>query len=94
VVHHKVKNQTIVFPATPALKVLLPLAAINREYSTAEVVRLRAHLLKIGELFAKDFPYIKLIPASPDTKGRRKARRAAKKATAKARASSSKRRPS
>lgn len=29
---------------------------INREYSTAEVIRLREHLLKVGQQYAKAFP--------------------------------------
>lgn len=81
VVNHKIKNQTIKFPATKVLRVLGEMPAINREYSTEEILRLRQHLLETGKRFAEQFPDLPLLPPIVEKRERRKAHRKARKSS-------------
>jgi hypothetical protein len=75
-----VKKQTIVIPPSRVLSVLEPIPEIFRPYSEAELVRLRDHLLKIGEQFVREFPDKSLIPLSADPRIRKRQRRTGRKA--------------
>jgi hypothetical protein len=77
---HQVPNQTLWIPPTRILEILDRIGVINREYSTAEVIRLRDHLVKQGVLFAKAHPDVKLVPPHSDRRQRRKAHKQARKA--------------
>jgi hypothetical protein len=77
---HRVPKQTLWFPPTRALEILERIGVINREYSTAEVIRLRDVLVEQGKKFAEAHPDVKLIPPHSDPKERRKAHKHARKA--------------
>jgi hypothetical protein len=83
--NHLIRNRgTILMPPSRVLGVIEPLPEISRTYTEAELIRLRDHLLKIGERFVSEFPHIPLILLSDNPTQRRKlrqrARRAAKRA--------------
>ncbi len=80
--NHAVPNQTIFAPHSRILGMLDTIPLINREYPTDEVLRLREHLLKAGEQYAKAFPDIPLIGPHADRNDRRKAHKQARKARA------------
>jgi hypothetical protein len=82
--NHRVPNQTIMIPQSRVLGILTPIPMINREYPTAEVIRLRDHLLKVGAEYSKAFPEVPLLGPEANPRERRKAHRKARKATAKA----------
>jgi hypothetical protein len=77
--NHRMKNQTIRFPRNRTLQMLWPIGAINREFSTAEVIRLRDHLLMVGKKFAEDHPSVPLLPPIEDKRERQKAHRNARR---------------
>lgn len=82
--NHRVPNQTLVVPMNRILQMLNPIPAINREFSTAEVIRLREHLLKAKDDYVRAFPDIPLLGPVQGKRERRRAHSAARKATAKA----------
>lgn len=73
--NNAVRGQTIIMPPTREFRLLEPLPEINILYSEEALIRLREHLLKVGELFVKEYPDIPLIPLSDDPKERRRLRR-------------------
>lgn len=79
----RIRNQTIMIPPSRVLGVLEPIPEIFRPYSEPELSRLREHLLRIGEQFAREFPDIPLIPLSDDPTERRRARRRSRQRAAK-----------
>ena len=76
--NNAVPGQTIIMPPTRAFRVLEPLPEIYLLYSEEALLRLRAHLLKIGEQFVTEFPNTALIPLSDDPSERRRQRRRAR----------------
>ncbi|HEV2097464.1 MAG TPA: hypothetical protein VGR45_00905 [Stellaceae bacterium] len=65
-------------PRNQVLQMLWPIGAINREVSTAEIIRLREHLLEAGKRFIEDNPNVTLLPPIEDKKERQRAHRAAR----------------
>jgi Protein of unknown function (DUF3800) len=91
--NHYVQNrrtptQKIIVPPNRFLASLMSMGAINREYSTPEVLHLREHLLKVGEAYAQAFPDRTLVGPVKDRRKRRKAYRQNRKANAASRPSS------
>lgn len=80
VINSRFKNQKIQFPPSRVLVVLEPIPEIFWRCDEAELLRLREHLLKVGELFIAEYPDIPLIPRSEDSKERRRLRRKARRA--------------
>jgi hypothetical protein len=79
--NNRVKNQTIRIPRNRVLETLWSIGAINCEISTAEILRLRKHLLEEGERFAAANPNVTLLPPIEDKKERQRAHRAARRST-------------
>jgi hypothetical protein len=77
--NHRIENQTIRFPRNRVLQTLWPMGAINRELSTAEIIRLREHLLQVGERFVEKNPDVILLSPIEDRKERHRAHRTARK---------------
>ena len=75
---HCLQNRVIIAPSTPVLRVLSQIGAINREFSTEEVKRLRAHLQLVGKRHAELFPSVPLVTASADKRTRQRAHRQAR----------------
>jgi hypothetical protein len=75
--NHKVDGQTIFIPPGIALRMLESIPAIDGEYLSTELIRLREHLVEIGHLVSKETPSLQLHPA---TSNRREAKRARRKA--------------
>jgi len=78
--NHRVPNQTIRFSPNRILGILDRIPLINREYPTDEVIRLREHLLKQCDAFAKTFPDVTLLGPHKDPKERRRAHKQARTA--------------
>jgi hypothetical protein len=78
VANHRVRNQTIRIPRNSVLQTLWPIGAINREISTAEIIRLREHLLEVGKRFVEENPTVELLAPIADRKERQKAHRSAR----------------
>lgn len=79
-----IPKQTIIMPPRREYRVLEPLPEISWFYSEEALVRLREHLLRIGDIFIREFPDIPLIPLSDDPKERRRQRRRTRRAKASA----------
>jgi hypothetical protein len=78
--NHQVPHQTIFVPPNRILGMMNTIPVINREYPTDEVIRLREHLLKTREQYAKAFPDVPLIGPYKNSKERRKAHKQAREA--------------
>jgi hypothetical protein len=81
--NNSVDKQTIKIPRNRVLQTLWPIGAINREMSTAEIIRLRGHLLEVGKRFVEDNPNVTLFPPIEDKRARQRAHRAARELTSK-----------
>jgi uncharacterized protein DUF3800 len=69
--HAERSQHGLIIPAPPVLRKFDKMAAIGRNYGEAELQRLRAHLVKGGEIFAANNPHIPLhLPGK--TKAERK----------------------
>jgi hypothetical protein len=82
-VNHAVANQMIRIPRNRVLHTLWPIGAINREMSTAEIIRLRGHLLEVGKRFVEANPNVTLFPPIENKRARQRAHRAARNPTPK-----------
>jgi hypothetical protein len=71
-------RQTIRAPRNPVLQELWSIPAINREFPTAEVMRLREYLLNSEKRFVEMYPGIPLLPPILDKRERQKAHRKAR----------------
>ena len=78
IANHRSPRQTIRVPRNAVLRELWPIPAINREFPTAEVIRLREYLLGSAQQFAEMYPGIPLLPPISDKRERQKAHRKAR----------------
>jgi hypothetical protein len=78
--NHGVENQTIFIPPSLTLRMIEHIPAIDREYSTAELVRLREHLVELGEIFSRENPTVHLHAAAADRKQAKRDRSRARRA--------------
>lgn len=79
---HLTKNRNLITQPGPVLRALDQVRSIHREYTTAEIQRLRDHLLKVGEAYAKANPDVRLFGPITNRRERRKAHKQARKTTA------------
>ncbi len=68
-------------PRNPVLQAIWPIGAINREVSTAEIIRLREYLLEAGKRFVATNPNVTLLPPIEGKRERQRAHRAARNPT-------------
>ena len=74
------QNQKLIVPVNRVLGQLVQIRMIERNYPEDELIRLREHLLAIGERIAEQNPHMKFVHIR-NTKGARKqARRKARRA--------------
>lgn len=70
---HIMRNKVLLVPPSITLQKFARVGHIVREYSTAEIQRLRDHLIGVGEQFAKEYPHISLVAPIKGKRQRKKA---------------------
>lgn len=73
--NHQFKNQRIMVPLGPTLKLLRGIPRMHYPMSEGMLARQYASLVRRGEQIKKEQPSLKLIPAAADRKARRRIRR-------------------
>ena len=73
------KNPKLIVPVNRVLGQLVEIPMIDRNYEEDEVIRLREHLLRVGEHFKNANPNQQLVSYSQDKRERKKHRRPAKR---------------
>jgi hypothetical protein len=73
--NHRFKNQKIMVPMSPTLKLLRDIPRMHYPMTEALLARQNAGLVRRGERLKKEQPSLKLIPAHPDRKKRRQFRK-------------------
>jgi hypothetical protein len=76
---HLTRNRNLIVRPGPVLRALDKIPPIHREYTTAEIQRLRDHLLGVGKAFAKANPAMPLVGPISNRRERRKAHKRARK---------------
>jgi len=81
---HYSRNQILIVPPTRVLRQFENMPAISRVYDEPELKRLRAHLLKGGEILAENNPTIPLVHAGRTRAERKRIRKQTKGALSRA----------